>query len=68
MGSYKDPAGVLHRYRSYGLLDARLSWNMPKYSLYLEGNNLLNRSYVDVGNVKQPGCWVMAGAKMDINL
>ncbi len=68
MGSYKDPAGVLHRYRSYGLLDARLAWNMPKYSLYLEGNNLLNRSYVDVGNVKQPGCWVMAGAKMDINL
>ena len=68
MGTYKDPSGALHRYGSYGLLDARLAWNMPKYSLYLEGNNLLNRSYVDVGNVKQPGCWVMAGGSLTLHL
>ena len=68
MGSYKDTSGTLHRYGSYGILDAKLTWNAPTWNVYIEGNNLLNRSYVDIGNVKQPGCWIMAGAKFDFKL
>ena len=68
MGSYKDTSGTLHRYGSYGILDAKLTWNAPTWNVYIEGNNLLNRSYVDIGNVKQPGCWIMAGTKFDFKL
>ena len=68
MGSYKDPAGKLHRYGSYGILDAKLSWNAPKWNVYLAGNNLLDRDYVDVGNVKQPGVWIVAGARFNVEL
>lgn len=68
MGSYKDPAGKLHRYGSYGILDTKLSWNAPKWNVYLAGNNLLDRDYVDVGNVKQPGVWIVAGARFDVEL
>ena len=61
-GQYKDLDGATHRYQTYGVLDGRLSWTEPKWSLYLEGNNLLDRNYVDFGNVRQPGFWFVAGA------
>ena len=50
-------------YRPYGLLDLRLQWNHPRYGFYLEANNLTSYRYVDIGNVRQPGFWLMAGAK-----
>ena len=50
-------------YRPYGLLDLRFSWNASRYDVYLEGNNLLSHRYYDLGNVRQPGFWLMAGAK-----
>jgi len=31
--------------------------------VYLEANNLFDTDYVDYGNVRQPGTWVMVGAK-----
>ena len=61
-GQYKDLDGATHRYQTYGVVDSRLSWTEPKWSLYLEGNNLLDRDYVDFGNVRQPGFWFVAGA------
>ena len=50
-------------YKPYTLLDARLSWDAPKYQLFAEANNILNKTYYDHGNVPQPGIWVRAGAK-----
>lgn len=61
MGSYLDMENVRHSYSTYALMDARLSWTEPRWSVYVEGNNLLNRNYVDYGNVKQPGFWFVAG-------
>ncbi|MGI6222442.1 MAG: TonB-dependent receptor [Prevotella sp.] len=63
-GQYKDLEGNTHRYQTYGLLDARLSWTEPRWSVYIEGNNVLDRDYVDYGNVKQPGFWFVAGANI----
>lgn len=59
-GNYQRE-GLLHAYQPYALLDARLSWNAPRYRVYVEGNNLLDRSYYDHGNIPQPGLWVNAG-------
>ena len=55
-------------YASYCVLDLRLSWNAPKYKLFAEANNLLNRTYYDFGNLPQPGIWLKAGISYQINL
>jgi iron complex outermembrane receptor protein len=34
--------------------------------LYLEANNLFDKTYVDYGNVPQPGVWVVAGFAIKI--
>ena len=61
-GSYTDTQDQVQDYAPYSLVDARLSWNAPRYEIYAEANNLLNKKdYVDYGNVPQPGLWVTAG-------
>ena len=51
------------RYRPYALLDLRLQWTAPRYELFVEASNLTNHRYYDLGNVLQPGIWLMAGMK-----
>jgi len=63
VGSYTNADNIVCNYKPYSLVDARLSWDKPQYSVYLETNNLLDTDYVDYGNVRQPGIWIMAGAK-----
>ena len=62
VGTYTTFSGELHPYRPYALMDARLAWSQTRFSVYAEANNLLNnRTYVDFGNVPQPGRWIVAG-------
>ena len=68
MGSYTTVDGEVKNYHPYSVVDARLSWNADSYSIYIETNNLTSKRYVDYGNVPQPGCWVMAGARYHFNL
>ena len=56
----------LVRYKPYGLVDMRLSWDDRRFSLYAEANNLLDVEYYDLGNVEQPGLWVKFG--VDVKL
>lgn len=58
--------GKLVAYDPYGVLDLRLSWDAPRYSIYAEANNLLDQDYYDLGNVPQPGLWVKAGLNVKI--
>ncbi len=46
---------------SYGILDGRLSWNSNHYTLYVEGKNLLDKTYYDFSYIRQPGIWVIGG-------
>lgn len=39
----------------YGLLDGRLSWDAPTWTLYAEGSNLLDKEYFDYSYIPQPG-------------
>ena len=64
VGKYTTFTGDVCDYRPFALVDARLQWQTPRYTLYAEVNNLLdNRHYVDYGNVPQPGIWFVAGVK-----
>ncbi len=61
MGSYIDKNNQEHDYKSYGVADARMSWNAGKWTAYVEADNLFGTHYVDYGNVPQPGVWIAAG-------
>lgn len=61
MGGYVDALGVPHSYATYAVWDARLQWDARRWAMYVEGNNLLGRSYLDYGNVRQPGFWLVGG-------
>lgn len=67
-GFYTDVNGENHTYAPYGVFDARATWTHPRYKVYVEANNLFNRSYVDFGNVPQPGTWIVCGAAFNIDL
>ncbi len=66
MGNYKDREGVAHAYQPYGVLDARLTWNEKSWMAYVNINNALNKTYMDAGNVPQPGVWLVAGATVKL--
>ena len=68
MGQYTTIDGEVKDYHPYSVVDARLAWTKDTYSIYIEGNNLTGHRYVDYGNVPQPGCWLMVGAKYHIAL
>lgn len=61
VGSYTNLEGETKNYSPYGITDIRLSWNYPRYTVYVEGNNLFDKKYVDYGLVPQPGFWVSVG-------
>ena len=61
VGQYTDFDGNAQEYKPYALVDTRLTWQQPKYKLYVEANNLFDTSYHDYGLVEQPGRWLIAG-------
>ena len=66
MGNYIDTANQHHKYATYGILDTRLSWNAGKWTAFVAANNLLDRAYVDYGNVPQPSTWLTAGISIQM--
>ena len=67
MGSYMS-GGKLIVYHPYWSLDAKMQWDAPSYNLYVQATNITDHRYYDLGSVPQPGIWVMAGAKVKLNL
>ncbi|HCN52336.1 MAG TPA: TonB-dependent receptor, partial [Prevotella sp.] len=67
-GTYLTVDGVTKPYHTYDLVDARLTWSQPTYSIYAQANNIFSRNYVDYGNVEQPSAWIVVGARLHINL
>jgi len=67
-GSYTDFSGTLCAYRPFCLSDVRLNWSEKGLTVYAEANNVLNnRSYVDYGNVAQPGIWIISGVRFHLS-
>lgn len=65
-GTYTNANGQITDYKPYGIVDARLGWHAPNYTLYVEANNLFDKTYVDFGHIAQPGMWIMAGASIHL--
>lgn len=56
--------GQLVPYSPYATLDVKVQWRAPHYELWVEGTNLTNHTYYDLGNIPQPRLVVLAGARV----
>jgi vitamin B12 transporter len=57
----------MNGYKPYTKIDCKLMWDGGNYDLYLKADNLTAHRYYDLGAVKQPGLWIMAGGSIKIN-
>lgn len=46
---------------SYGILDARLSWEGKRFTVFADADNVLDTRYADFSYIPQPGIWVTGG-------
>ncbi|TLX74674.1 TonB-dependent receptor [Labilibacter sediminis] len=67
-GGFTDAVSSEYKeYEPFWLADLRLHWTKPKYTIYVEASNLLDKTYVDFGHIAQPGRWVRAGVKVNMD-
>ena len=64
VGTYTDFDGQVNDYAPYALLDARLTYEQPKWQVYAEANNIFDTRYHDFGLVEEPGRWLTAGLRL----
>jgi len=55
-------------YTPFMLVDTKIYWREKKYEAFIEVSNLLNTNYYDLGGIIQPGRWIRAGVKINIEL
>lgn len=74
MGQYQvydhlTPTARLHSYSPYATLDLRLNYQVCRpLAVYIEARNLTDCRYQDLGNIPQPGLWIMAGVRVNVNI
>lgn len=56
----------MNSYHPYAKLDGALQWSAHCYQLYVKVDNITAHRYYDIGSVKQPGLWIMAGVKVKL--
>ena len=56
----------MNNYSPYTKVDVKLMWTTPSYSLYVKADNITCHRYYDLGSVRQPGLWIMAGGSVRI--
>lgn len=66
VGTYTDFDGQVNNYAPYALLDARLTYQQPKWQVYAEANNIFDTRYHDFGLVEEPGRWLTAGLRLTL--
>lgn len=55
-------------YEPFWLTDVKVYYKANTAQIYLTVSNLFNKSYVDLGNVLQPGSWISMGLKYHLGL
>lgn len=57
----------MNGYHPYAKLDGKLAWDEPGWQLYVKADNITGHRYYDLGGVRQPGLWIMAGGVVKIH-
>ncbi|WP_430931814.1 TonB-dependent receptor [Saccharicrinis sp. 156] len=55
-------------YNPFTVVDVKLSWRKPTYTVFAEATNLFDKKYTDIGQLYQPGRWIKAGINISLNL
>ncbi len=58
--------GEITDYKPFSLLDIKLNYQLNNINLYANINNVFNTEYLDLGNLPQPGIWMMVGVNYTI--
>ncbi len=67
-GSYIDyGTGRETQYATVVLLNVKLLYQLNNFEFSVSGSNLLNKKYYDIGNIQQPGLWIIGGVKIKIS-
>ena len=53
-------------YKPFSMLDIKVNYQLRNINLYANINNVLNTDYLDLGNLPQPGIWMMVGVNYTI--
>lgn len=61
--SYEAGTGISSEkpYADFVLLDVKVAYSLWRFSLFVEATNVLDAQYNDIGNVIQPGRWMIGG-------
>ena len=61
--SYDAATGISSElpYSPFVLLDVKVAYSLWRFWFFVEATNLLDARYNDIGNVIQPGRWIMTG-------
>ncbi len=54
-------------YKTNTLLNLKLIYELRNFELNVSANNLLGKQYYDIGNVLQPGLWLIGGIKYHLS-
>lgn len=66
-GSYIDyESGLETPYSQVLLLNLKLLYKIQNFEVSISGSNLLNNKYYDIGNIEQPGLWIIGGVKVNV--
>lgn len=73
MGAYQvyigtQPTPELRKYVANAMLDAKIQWTGKHCEFWIKGENLTDNHYQDIGNVPQPGIWIMSGVRVKLSI
>ncbi|RKD88220.1 TonB-dependent receptor [Mangrovibacterium diazotrophicum] len=54
-------------YEPFWLADLKVYYKNETTQVYLSVSNLFDKSYIDIGNISQPGRWISAGISYQLN-
>ncbi|MDD2529642.1 MAG: TonB-dependent receptor, partial [Bacteroidales bacterium] len=53
-------------YPAFTTMDISLNYNLKNFNIYCNMNNIFNTTYFDLGNVPQPGFWLIGGVSINL--
>jgi iron complex outermembrane receptor protein len=53
-------------YPAFTTMDISLNYNFKNFNIYCNMNNIFNTKYFDLGNVPQPGFWLIGGVSVNL--
>ena len=59
--------GERANYKPFSVVDLNANYKLNKWNIYINANNLFNTAYLDLGNLPQPGIWLMGGIRYTID-